>query len=128
MDYVTIIVMLALIQFLYFGVAVGRARARHGVVAPATHGDEVFERFHRAHQNTLEQLIVFIPSIYATAFYANVGLAVCMGVLFLVSRIFYFRMYITEPSSRARAMILTMAANIVLIIAGLVGALREILT
>jgi len=127
MNYVTIVVMLALLQYLYFAVAVGRARTRHGVPAPATQGDEVFERFHRAHQNTLEQLVVFIPSIFAAAYYANVGLAVCMGVVFLVSRIFYFRMYITEPSSRGRPMILTMAANLVLIIASLVGALRDVL-
>ena len=65
MAFVTVIVLLAVIQFLYFSFAVGRARGRHGVSAPATTGDDTFERFFRAHQNTMEQLVIFMPSIFA---------------------------------------------------------------
>ena len=71
MAFVTVIVMLAIIQFIYFGFAVGRARGRHGVSAPATTGDETFERFYRAHQNTMEQLVVFIPAIYAAGYFMH---------------------------------------------------------
>ena len=38
MAYVTIIAMLALIEYLYFGVQVGGARGRTGVQAPAVSG------------------------------------------------------------------------------------------
>ena len=71
MAFVTIIVMLSLIEYCYFGAAVAQARGRHFVKAPATAGDETFERFYRAHHNTLEQLVVFIPAIYATGYYVN---------------------------------------------------------
>ena len=127
MAYVTIIVLLALIQFLYFGVAVGRARARHEVVAPAVAGDERFERFHRAHQNTLKQLIVFIPSAYACAFFAYELLAVACGVGFLIGRTLYFRGYIADPQKRGTGMLITMLANVILVAAALLGAVRSAL-
>jgi len=124
MALVTVVVMLALVEYLYFGVAVGRARARHGVDAPAVTGDENFERFHRAHQNTLEQLIVFIPAMYAAAYYANEWFAVSLGVVFLGARIHYFRSYISDPPRRGGSMIASMAVSVLLIAAALIGAVR----
>ena len=55
MEYVVVVVMLALLQYTWFGIEVGRARGRFEVPAPATTGIESFERFFRAHQNTTEQ-------------------------------------------------------------------------
>jgi len=127
MAYMTVIVMLALVQYLYFGVAVGRARGRHGVTAPAISGDETFERFHRAHQNTLEQLVVFIPASFTAAYYSNALIAVAIGVVYLVGRAVYFRSYISDPQSRGAGMIATMVANVVLIGMTLVGAVRTLL-
>jgi glutathione S-transferase len=127
MALVTVIVMLALLQYMYFGVTVGRARARHGVEAPAVTGDEHFERFHRAHQNTLEQLIVFIPAIYAAAYFTNVWFAVVLGVMFLISRVLYFRSYIADPTKRGPGMLGSMLASVLLIGAALFGAVRAAL-
>ncbi len=128
MAYVSVIVMLALLEYLYFGVAVGRARLRHGVDAPSVSGDEHFERFHRAHQNTLEQLVVFIPAVYAAAYYASALLAVGLGVVWLVARAHYFRSYIAEPTRRGIGMIATVVTSVLLIAAALVGAVRLLLT
>ena len=128
MAYVTVIVMLVLVEYLYFGVAVGRARARHGVDAPAVSGDEHFERFFRAHQNTLEQLVVFVPAIYAAAYYANELAAAILGFIFLVSRILYFRAYIAEPARRGPGMVGSMGATVILIAMALVGATRAALS
>ena len=127
MAYVTMIAMLALFQFMYFGFAVGRARGRHNVVAPAVAGDETFERFHRAHQNTLEQLVVFLPALFACAYYAHEMLAVFSGVVYLIGRAWYFRAYIADPASRGKGMALTMVPSTVMIIAALLGALRTVL-
>jgi len=124
---VTIIVMLALVEYMYFAVAVGRARGRHGVNAPHTSGDEQFERFHRAHQNTLEQLVVFVPAMFAAGYYAGELIAVAAGVVFLVARAHYFRTYIVDPEKRGPGMVATMLANVTLIIAGIVGAMRQVL-
>ena len=45
MEYVIAVVMLALLQYTWFGIEVGRARGRFEVPAPATTGNENFERF-----------------------------------------------------------------------------------
>ena len=50
MEYVVVVVMLALLQYTWFGIEVGRARGRFEVPAPAPTGNESFERFFRAHQ------------------------------------------------------------------------------
>ncbi len=127
MAYITVIVMLALVEYLYFGVAVGRARIRHGIDAPAVSGDENFERFHRAHQNTLEQLVAFIPAIYAAGYYANELFAVALGVISLIARAHYFRSYIADPPRRGRGMVVSIAVCVALIAAALLGAVRTIL-
>ena len=59
MEYVVVVVMLALLQYTWFGIEVGRARGRFEVPAPATTGNESFERFCRAHQNTTNCSVVF---------------------------------------------------------------------
>jgi len=127
MAFVTVIVMLALIEYLYFAVAVGRARVRHGVDAPAVSGDENFERFFRAHQNTMEQLVAFVPAIYAAAYYANELAATALGLVFLISRVLYFRAYIAEPGRRGLGMLGGMVALVLLIAMALVGATRAAL-
>ncbi len=62
MAYVTIIAMLALVQYSFFSFKVGQARGKYDVEAPATSGHEIFDRVFRVHQNTLEQLITFISA------------------------------------------------------------------
>lgn len=126
MAYVTIIAMLALIEYFYFGVEVGRARVRSGLEAPAVTGDPAFERTFRAHQNTLEQLIVFLPALYAAGYFANELLAVAAGVAFLVGRAIYFRSYTAAAEKRGAGFGITALANLVLVLAGLIGAVLAV--
>ena len=120
---VTVIAMLALIEYLYFGIEVGRARGRSGLAAPAVTGDPEFERVFRAHYNTLEQLIVFLPALYAAGYFVHELYAVAAGFVFLVGRAMYFRSYARDAATRGPGMMVTMAANLVLLIGALVGAL-----
>ncbi len=127
MAYATVIAMLALIEYLYFGAQVGGARARTGVAAPAVTGDPAFERLYRAHQNTLEQLVVFLPALFASAWYVGELYAVAAGVVFLIGRAVYFRTYSADAQKRGPGMLITMAANVALVLGGLVGALLSVL-
>jgi len=120
---VTAIAMLALIEYTYFAVEVGRARARSGLQAPAVTGDPQFERVYRAHYNTLEQLIVFLPALYAAGYYLHELYAVTAGVAFLAGRAIYFRAYVADPAKRGLGFAVGMVANLALVIGGLVGAL-----
>ena len=127
MAYVTIIAMLALIEYQYFGIQVGGARGRSGVKAPAVTGDPEFERAFRAHQNTLEQLVIFLPALYAAGYYVSWLYAAAAGVTFLVGRMLYFRAYTRDAEKRGPGMIVTVAANAALVLAGIVGGLLAIL-
>ena len=127
MAYATIIAMLALIEYFYFSIQVGGARARTGLKAPAVTGNVEFERVFRAHQNTLEQLVIFLPALFAAAWYSSELLAVAAGVTFLVGRMLYFRAYSKDAEKRGPGMIVTSIANAVLLVAALVGALLDIM-
>ena len=126
MAHATIIAMLALIEYFYFGMQVGGARGRTGIAAPAVTGDPAFERVYRAHQNTLEQLIIFLPALYASAWYVHELYAVAAGVAFLIGRAIYFRTYCADAGKRGPGMMITAVANLALVLGGLTGALLSI--
>ena len=127
MAYVTIIAMLAIVQYSYFSFKVGQARGKFDVEAPATSGHETFDRVFRVHQNTLEQLICFIPGIYAFAFFVSPLWATGIGVIFLIARTIYARSYIADPASRSVGAMLTFASAQVLVLGAIVGALLKVL-
>src|SRR3984893_11555214 len=101
MAYVDIVTALAVLQFLVFGFKVGKARGKYGVKAPAITGNEVFERVFRVQQNTLEQLIVFLPGIYLFSRYFNPLVAAVLGVVYLGGREIYSATYVKNPAKRS---------------------------
>jgi len=120
---VGIIVVLVLIEYMALGINVGRARAKYNIKAPATTGDPMFERHYRVHQNTLEQLIVFIPALILFNHYVSTRFAVILGLLFLIARVLYATGYVRDPEQRAYGAGLTFLVNTVLLIGSLVGLL-----
>jgi glutathione S-transferase len=127
MALVHLVIALALVEFLLFGAAVARARKTHNVPAPATHGDATFERYFRVQANTLEQLIVFVPSILLFAYYVNAVVAAALGGLFIIGRALYFRGYVKSAQERHRGFGLSFAPNLVLLVGGLIGAARVLI-
>jgi glutathione S-transferase len=122
MAWVEIVTCLALIQYLVFGSLVAKARGQYGVKAPAVTGHEMFERFYRVQMNTLELLIVFVPSVWLAARYWSPALMAGIASVYLVGRIIYLRSYTKDPASRGLGFMLSMGPTAVLLLAGLVGA------
>lgn len=127
MPYVHIVIALALLEFLYFGFAVAKARGRYKVVAPSTTGDENFERYFRVQMNTLEQLVVFVPAILLFAHYFSPYVAAGLGAIFVIGRLVYFTSYVKDPKKREMGFILTIAPTTILLVGGLFGAARAAL-
>ncbi|MBV1905665.1 MAG: MAPEG family protein [Pseudomonadales bacterium] len=127
MEYAIIVAMLAVIQFIGFGALVGAARGRTGVQAPAVSGNEEFERYFRVQQNTLEQLLAFLPGIYAFAVYVDPYWAAGLGIVFLAGRQIYLRSYTKDPASRTVGFLMSFAPSVILVIGGLVGAVINLL-
>ncbi|HLN48108.1 MAG TPA: MAPEG family protein [Steroidobacteraceae bacterium] len=122
MAYVDIVTALALLQFMVFGFKVGGARGKYGVKAPATAGNEIFERHFRVQQNTLEQLIAFIPGLYLYSHYFNPLWGAGLGVVYLIGRELYSASYVKDPAKRGPGFGLTFLPTVVLVAGGLIGA------
>jgi uncharacterized membrane protein YecN with MAPEG domain len=122
MEAVAIVVVLALIEYVYISIRVGGARGKYGVSAPATTGDPVFERYYRVQQNTVGQLVIFLPSIGLFAYYVMPLAAAGLGLVFIVGRALYFVSYVKEPADRTAGFLMTFGANVILMLGGLIGA------
>jgi uncharacterized MAPEG superfamily protein len=126
MPYVHIVIVLALAEFFYFGLAVGKARGRYNVLAPATTGNEMFERYFRVHMNTLELLVMFIPSVLLFGHYLNPYLAAGLGAVFLIGRLVYLFAYVKDPKKREVGFALSMVPILILMLGAIVGAARAL--
>ena len=126
MAYVDIVTALALLQFVYFGIQVGRARARFGVKAPAITGNEQFERYFRVQQNTLESIVVFVPSLYLFSRYFNPLWAAGLGVIYLIGLQLYAAAYVKDPAKREVGYGLTVLPILALLVGGLIGTVLKI--
>lgn len=127
MGWVNLVLLAALIEYFWFGLLVAQARGRSGVKAPAITGDPVFERYFRVQQNTLEVLIMFVPASLIAAQYWNPAWVAALGAVYVIGRIVYLRSYVRDPSSRSLGFGLSMIPTLLLVLAGVVGAVRALL-
>jgi uncharacterized membrane protein YecN with MAPEG domain len=126
MEHAALIILLALIQYVIFTLRVGANRAKYHVDAPKTEGNETWERLFRVQQNTLEQLIIFIPAMWFFSLYLSELWALVPGLMFIVGRQLYAHEYVGDPRSRVPGMALTLLANAVLMIGAVAGVLIKI--
>jgi glutathione S-transferase len=124
MAWIELVSVLALVQYMWFGIQVGGARGKYGIKAPAVAGHEVFERIYRVQMNTLEQLVLFLPVLWMAARYWNPAWMAAIGAVYLVGRMIYRNSYIKEPGSRTLGFVLTIAPTSVLLLATLAGMVR----
>jgi len=121
MAWTGIIITIALLEFFAFGFAVAKARGRYNCPAPATSGNEMFERYYRVQMNTLEQLVIFIPAIVLFAWVFDPRWAAAAGALWIIGRLVYFRSYVRDPRSRALGFALTAIPSLTMLVMALGG-------
>jgi uncharacterized MAPEG superfamily protein len=124
MAYVDIVTILAVLQFIVFAAKVASARGKYGIKAPATTGNEMFERTFRVQQNTLELLLCLLPALYLSGPYWNPIWSALLGVVYLVGREIYAATYVKNPGKRSLGFALSVLPILVLLAGDLVGALR----
>lgn len=127
MPFVAIVTVVALVQFFWLSLQVARARSRYGIAAPATTGNELFERHFRVQMNTLEQLVMFLPALWIFASYVSPLWAAALGVVFILGRAIYAMSYVRDPKSRSLGFGLTAFPTFVMLIGSVVWAVRAIL-
>ena len=126
MEFSALVILAALAQYLFFSIRVGMARGKYGIEAPATRGDETWERLFRVQMNTLEQLIVFLPALVLFSVYVSDGWAVLPGLVYLAGRQLYSHEYVTNPKSRGPGMGMTFIANAALMVGALAGIILKL--
>lgn len=124
MHWIALVVLLAVLQYMVFGMMVGRARMRYQIAAPATVGHPQFERLFRVHYNTLELLVAFIPSIWLFGLYLDPRWGAGVGALFVLGRAVYAFGYLRAPERREVGAMMSFASVAVLLVGALFGLVR----
>ena len=112
----TAVLLLALVVYVGAVIAVGQARGRFKIDAPATTGHPTFERVFRAQQNTLEQTILFLPLLALTAATFGDRVAGSYGLIWSLGRILYLVTY-SRGASRSLGFLLSAGTSAVMLIA-----------
>jgi len=123
MEAIAIVTILALGQFILFSIQVGAMRGKHGVKAPAMSGHPDFERMFRIQQNTMEQLVAFIPALWIFAYIVNPLWGAGIGLVYIVGRFIYRASYLKDPASRSMGFTISFVPTAVLLVWSLVAAL-----
>jgi uncharacterized MAPEG superfamily protein len=124
--YTVAALLLALLVYCWAGFKVGRARSRYGVQAPAVHGDETFERIFRAHQNSVEQLVLFLPLLALAAWLWGDTAAAIYGVVWSLGRVLFVEGYARAANKREVGFLLSGALSLLVLVALIVTlALRH---
>lgn len=122
MEAIAVVTILALMQFYLFGFQVGQMRAKHGVKAPATTGHPEFERMFRVQQNTMEQLVMFLPALWIFGWLSKPEWGAALGLVFIIGRYIFKRGYAADASKRGPGFAISTTAVAILMIGGLVTA------
>jgi len=122
MPFIELVALLAVLQFMIFGMLVGVQRGASGLDAPKMTGHDGFERMNRVHMNTLECLVPFLPALFIAGAYWNTAFVALVGVVYLIGRVVYWRSYMVNPANRTIGFMLSFFPTVVLILLGLSGA------
>lgn len=109
--------LLALLAYLYATIAVGRGRAKYKVAAPATTGHPDFDRIFRAHQNTVEQFVFFLPLLALAALLWGDRIAALYGLIWSVGRLLYVVTYAQSAEKRSIGFMLSGALSMLVLVA-----------
>ncbi len=122
----SLITALALLVYQVLAFNVGRARAKYKVPPPQMTGDPDFERVLRVQQNTLEQLVFFLPLLWLFSFYISPLWGAVVGTLWLVGRIIYAWGYYQAAEKRMIGFVISSTTGTVLLLGSLCGIILSL--
>jgi glutathione S-transferase len=120
--YTSLVTLLIALYYLWVGVHVGLVRGKVKIAAPAVTGDPLLERALRVQMNAVESAPVILPALWLAALWLSDPWAAGFGVLWLLARLVYLRMYMANPASRGPAFGVQFLAMLALIGMAFAGA------
>ncbi|MES2206330.1 MAG: MAPEG family protein [Pseudomonadota bacterium] len=127
MHWVALITILTVIMQFALVINVGLTRRKYNIQAPAVVGHPTFERAYRVQVNTIENTLIFLPSLWLFAVYINYKIAIFLGAVWLIGRLIYAVMYQLDPKKRALGFGLAAGAILILMLGSLYGIVKELL-
>ena len=127
MPFTALVTVAALVLTFVLSLRVGNMRRKHGVKAPASTGHPEFEAANRIHQNTIEQLVLFLPVLWLALYVLGDAITGLIGALWIVGRVVYANAYARDPATRGPGMGITMLPTVVLLLASLWGILQGVI-
>jgi len=124
---ISLITALTLLVYLVVTINVGRARAKYKVPVPQMTGDPNFERVIRVQQNTLEQMVFFLPSLWLFSIYVSPLWGSLLGAVWVVGRIAYAWGYYQAAEKRALGFGISVISASVLLLGSLVGIILRLI-
>ncbi len=117
-----------LIALYYAGVSfyVGMVRGKVKIAAPAMTGDPLLERAIRVQMNAVETAPAILPALWLAALWMSDLWAAVFGLVWVVARVAYVRLYMANPASRGPAFGAQFLALVILIGMGLVGVVMAL--
>ena len=121
---ITLLNMILIVVAMYY---VGRARGIHQVHAPTVVGHPDFERAFRAHQNTLEQTVMFLPTLWVATVFGNPTYSAWLGYAWLIGRTWYLFGYLRAANKRSAGFMVATIAWLGLFVLALAGLVPKLL-
>ncbi len=121
LPWTSLVTALTMLVYLVITINVGRARAKYNVLPPQMTGDPNFERVLRVQQNTLEQMVFFLPVLWLFSFYVNPLWGALLGAVWLIGRIVYAWGYYQAASKRTIGFGISSISSMVLLLGSLIG-------
>ena len=103
-----------------------QARVKHKVMPPATSGPEEFERALRVQQNTLEQLVFFLPTFWLAALLGSETWACLLGFIWVGGRVAYGIGYRQAPGKRGPGFGISFLSSVALLVMAIVGVVHPL--
>jgi len=117
-----------LLVYLVLTINVSRARAKYKVPVPQMSGEPNFERVLRVQQNTLEQIVFFLPALWLFSFYVNPLWGSGIGTVWILGRIIYAWGYYQASEKRGIGFAICSLSGIVLLLGAIAGIIHFLIS
>ncbi len=121
----TLVTILIILFTFYLSIGVGRMRGE--VPAPATTGNIEFEKRFRAHYNTIENMVLFLPMMWLSLAQWGDVITASIGGVWLIGRIIYAHHYIKDPSTRTPGIVISLAALLAVTVGATINGVSQLL-
>ena len=79
-------------------------------------------------QNTVEQLVLFLPALWLFSLFVSPLWGAVIGVVWILGRILYAWGYLRDAEKRGPGAMVTMISGAILLVGGLVGIVIRLVT